>query len=42
MSEAFWVEVEEAYNQVAELPANARTTFLNQVYRDRQYVIPRQ
>ena len=35
MSEAFWVEVEEAYNQVAELPANARTTFLNQVYRDR-------
>ncbi|HET9216015.1 MAG TPA: serine/threonine-protein kinase, partial [Terriglobia bacterium] len=35
MSEDFWVEVEEAYSQAAELPPNARTTFLNQVYSDR-------
>ena len=35
MSEDFWVEVEEAYSQAAELPPNARTTFLKKVYSDR-------
>jgi tetratricopeptide (TPR) repeat protein/tRNA A-37 threonylcarbamoyl transferase component Bud32 len=35
MSEDFWVDVEEAYNQAAELPPNARTTFLDKAYRDR-------
>jgi hypothetical protein len=35
MNEDFWVDVEEAYNQAAELPPNARTTFLDRAYRDR-------
>ena len=35
MSEDFWVEVEEAYSQAAELPPNARTTFLDNAFRDR-------
>ena len=35
MGEDFWVEVEEAYNHAAELPPNARTTFLDEAFRER-------
>ena len=35
MNEEFWVQVEEAYNQAAELPSNARITFLATAYGER-------
>jgi len=35
MNEEYWVQVEEAYNRVADLPPNARTPFLIEVYQAR-------
>src|SRR5262245_16756042 len=35
MNKELWAEVEEAYAEAAQLPANARTTYLEQAYRDR-------
>jgi eukaryotic-like serine/threonine-protein kinase len=35
MNEQLWIEIEEAYTEAAALPPDARTTFLNEFYRDR-------